>query len=271
MGKKLNSADPPRVSVVLIFFNSRRFLAEAIDSVLAQDFKSYELLLVDDGSKDGSTAIAKSFQRRFPQLVRYLDHPGHANRGMSATRNLGAAAGHSEFIAFLDFDDRWAPQKLGEQVAILELFPAVDLVCGKVRYWRSWEGGEDSLKPTGHVHGRPVRPPEALLSLYPLGTATAPCPSDLLLRRDTFNAVGGFEEAFTGAFEDQAFLTKVYLEGTVYFADELWLDYRLHDQSCMAEVRRAGLQELAKRRFLRWFEDYLSTTSRRNDLRIAWR
>lgn len=266
-----SSTSEPRVSVISIFFNAERFFAEAIDSVLAQDFRDFELLLVDDGSSDASTGIAKDYEAKFPGVVRYLEHPGHANRGMSATRNLGVQAARGELVAFIDSDDRWAPEKLREQVEILDRFPEVDAVCGTACHWRSWDGGKDELQPSGHARNRPIRPPEALLRVYPLGAATSPCPSDLLIRRSAVQAVGGFEESFTGPlqlFEDQAFLTKFYLERTIYFDDRVWLDYRVHDQSCVAETRRAGLQQDVKRHFLEWFEQHLDESSRRNDVRI---
>src|SRR6266566_10127625 len=108
------------VSVVIIFFNAERFIQEAIDSVFAQTYKNWELLLVDDGSGEGSTAIARSYVERDPQHVRYLEHPGHANRGMSASRNLGIGNAQGAYVAFLDADDVWFSNILEEQVAILE-------------------------------------------------------------------------------------------------------------------------------------------------------
>jgi glycosyltransferase involved in cell wall biosynthesis len=86
----------PRVSVIAIFFNEERFLAEAVESVLAQDFADRELLLVDDGSSDAITRIAQDYALRHPGKVRYLEHAGHANRGMSATRNLGLSQARGE-------------------------------------------------------------------------------------------------------------------------------------------------------------------------------
>src|SRR5258706_2880162 len=77
------------VSVVVIFLNAERFISEAVESVVAQTYGNWELLLVDDGSNDGSTEIARSYAAKFPDKIRYLEHHGHENRGMSASRNLG--------------------------------------------------------------------------------------------------------------------------------------------------------------------------------------
>ena len=92
----------PCVSVITIFLNAERFLAEAIESVLAQSFDNLELILVDDGSTDSSTDIAKRYAGRHEFRIRYLEHPGHANRGMSASRNLGISSATGDFIAFID-------------------------------------------------------------------------------------------------------------------------------------------------------------------------
>src|SRR5512147_3161209 len=95
----------PRVSVITIFLDEERFLGEAIDSVRAQTFGDWELILVDDGSRDRSPAIAQSHADAEPARVRCLHHPAHANRGMSASRNLGLDAARGDLIAFLDGDD----------------------------------------------------------------------------------------------------------------------------------------------------------------------
>jgi glycosyltransferase involved in cell wall biosynthesis len=250
----------PRVSVVMPVFNGAAFLDEAVASVMAQTMDDFELLLCDDGSTDGSTAIARGWAARHPDKVRYLEHPGHANRGASVTRNLGVAAARGEFLALLDADDVWSRDKLEEQAAVLDAHPEVGMVCGTTRYWASWSGGEDVLLPSGHVQNRVVHPPETSLALYPLGRAAAPCPSDLLLRRKAVLEIGGFEEDFVGArqfYEDQAFLSKLYLAWPVYFSDSVWLDYRQHADSCVAWVTRDGLYHDVRHYFLNWFEDYL--------------
>ena len=84
----MSRSDRPQVSVIVGFFNDERFLPQAIESVLAQEFTDWELLLVDDGSTDGSTEFARSWVEQFPTKTRYLEHSGHQNRGISATRNL---------------------------------------------------------------------------------------------------------------------------------------------------------------------------------------
>ena len=80
-------------------------------------------MLVDDGSNDASTAIAKDYEVQHPEKIRYLEHPGHINKGMSAARNLGLKQARGEYVAFLDADDVWTASKLADQIAILDSTP----------------------------------------------------------------------------------------------------------------------------------------------------
>jgi glycosyltransferase involved in cell wall biosynthesis len=253
----------PLVSVVTIFYDAERFLGEAAASVLAQRYRRWELILVDDGSTDGSSAIALGLARRHPGRVRYLEHPGHANRGMSASRNLGVRAARGAYVAFLDADDVWLPEKLGRQVAALEAHASAGMACGTALYWSSWTGratDRDVLVPLGAPPGL-HEPPALLRLLYPLGPGTAPCPSDLLIRRDAIERVGGFEAHFQGPnqmYEDQAFLAKLYLADPVLVLDDCLLKYRQHPDSCVSAVTRAGQYHAVRQYFLRWYEGYLA-------------
>jgi glycosyltransferase involved in cell wall biosynthesis len=261
----------PLVSVVTIFLNAERFMQAAIESVFAQSHQDWELLLVDDGSTDRSTGIAQRYAAAFPEQVRYLEHPGHRNAGMSASRNLGIRQARGRYVAFLDADDVWLSHKLGQQIAIMEANSTAAMIFGTPRYWYSWTGNpadvrRDRTRPPGAPSNRLYHPPELALRLYPLGHGSAPCPSDLLIRRSALADVGLFEESFRGAnqlYEDQAFLAKVYLHGAVYVADACWTRYRQHPESCVEQVRRSGQYDDVRRYFLEWLERYLNERGRR--------
>ncbi|SDR54621.1 Glycosyltransferase involved in cell wall bisynthesis [Rhizobiales bacterium GAS191] len=267
-----NGAGRPRVSVIVIFLNVEAFLVEAIESVLAQTYEDWELLLVDDGSSDASTAITKDYAAQHPGKIRYLEHAGHGNRGMSASRNLGIGQARGEFLAFIDADDVWLPTKLADQLAIMDASPDLAMVCGAVLYWRSWSGGEDQVFPTGHVFDHMVFPPEAAIELYPLGSSISACPSDILVRKSAAERVGCFEEHFTGSrqmYEDQGFFVKLFLAAPVYFSTQIWLKYRQHPGSISAVVNNAGRYSEVRSYFLNWLESYLAdrpeTDQRVND------
>lgn len=245
-----------RVSVICIFFNAEQYFDEAVGSVLTQDGCDLELLLVDDGSRDGTAALAQGYVAADPR-VRYLAHPGGVNRGMSAARNLGLAHATGDLIAFIDADDRWRPGKLAEQVAIMTARPEIGMLAGTVNYWSSWRGGTDVPTPTGHRLDTVVTPPKAALAVYPLGSAGAPCPSDVMIRRSALERVGGFEDAFTGSFEDIAVFGKIFVTAPVWFSSRVWLDYRIHPGSSVSGMIGGGQYPARRRRFLLWYRDWL--------------
>ena len=152
------------VSVVVIFLDEARFLGEAVESVLAQTYDAWELLLVDDGSTDGSSELARAYAARDPARVRYLEHPSHRNLGMSASRNLGLGEARGQYVAFLDADDALYPQVLAEQVTTIEAHPEAAMVYGPSVWWYSWTGdpkdaGRDIPQPLGIAPNQLIEPP----------------------------------------------------------------------------------------------------------------
>jgi glycosyltransferase involved in cell wall biosynthesis len=255
----------PLVSVVLIFLNEERFIEEAVLSVCNQTMTDWELILVDDGSTDRSTEIARDLATG-DDRIRYVDHHLHENRGMAASRNLGAANTSAPYLAFLDGDDVWEPFKLAEQVDLLKRMPEVAMVNGAMRYWHSWDPTStkaDQLTLTGGVADRRLDPPEAALtiSLAPVDRAGV----DMLIRRSVFEAVGGFEESFAGMFEDQTFLTRVFLRYPIYISSCSWLLYRQHDASTVAQTTRVSYVR-ARGEFLDWLE---GEAQRLGDARVS--
>src|SRR6476660_5130840 len=115
----------PRVSVCIPSYNHAPYLAEAIDSVLAQTYRDFEIVLVDDGSTDDSLEIAQGYAARFPDVVRVLTHANHANLGISETVNLAYQESRGEFWSGLPSDDMLYPDKLERQVAFLDAHPNI--------------------------------------------------------------------------------------------------------------------------------------------------
>jgi glycosyltransferase involved in cell wall biosynthesis len=255
----------PLVSVIIPFFNAEKFLQETIESAIAQTYDNWELLLVDDGSTDNSSEIALHYIKQCSEKVRYLEHSNHQNRGACATRNLGICNAKGEYIALLDADDVWLPHKLEQQVAILDSQPEAAMVYGPSQKWYSWTGNpEDMQRDTEYelgVQSNTLVKPPTLLALSLRGKTNAPCPSNILFRREMVERVGGFEEEWRGMYqlyEDQAFFAKVHLKESVYVASECWDRYRKHPDSCVAVVRQAGQADSVRLFFLNWLEKYLS-------------
>lgn len=265
------------VSVIVSFLNGERFLAEAIESVCAQTYERWELLLIDDGSTDNSASIARGYSARLPDRIFCFQHPGNRHCGLPASRNLGLNKARGLYVALLDADDVWLSHKLEEQVAILEAHPTAALVYGRPTYWHSWsqdpadQGQDDApelgVKPNSLISGK-----ELLLASYPLGEAATPCPSDILLRRMALEAVQGFEDCFQGPltlYEDQAFLAKIYLENQVFVADQCWDKYRIHPDSCVATTKKSGHYHEVRKFYFNWLENYLRV--RRIEDQGIWR
>jgi glycosyltransferase involved in cell wall biosynthesis len=258
--------EKPLVSVITIFFNAEKFMEQAIESVISQTYDNWEYLLVDDGSTDNSTQIAKRYCALYPQKFFYVEHEGHQNRGMSATRNLGMRHSKGKYIAFLDTDDIWLKNKLERQVTIMEVYPEASMICGATRYWYSWSGlledsSRDYIPDLGIECDKLYQPPSLSKLFYPLGKGVSPCPSDLLLRTEIVEPIGGFEEHFRGPnqfYEDQAFLAKLYLQYPVFVSGETWDQYRIHPDSCSSQVASSGNYQSVRNYFLNWFQSYLT-------------
>jgi len=257
-----------KVSVVLSFLNAERFLEQAIESVLRQSFTRWELLLVDDGSTDRSTKIAREYAEKHTGVVRYLEHHMHRNRGLPASRNVGIRNANGDYIALLDADDLWLQNKLERQVEILDSHSEVALVYGASLWWHSWADctPADSQAPLGIPGDRIYAPPD-LLSMTLSNKALSPCPSDMIFRKESIINLGAFEESFIGAFsmyEDQSFLIKVYAELPVYVSSECWDRYRVHPHQMCATVIRSGRKGEAEYFYLNWVQEYLSKHGKLN-------
>jgi glycosyltransferase involved in cell wall biosynthesis len=245
------------VSVIMIFYQAEEFFEEAMASVLAQTYPSIELLLCDDGSTDGSTAIAREWAQNHPP-VRYLEHPGHAHLGMSSTRNLGIAAARGDLVAFLDADDVWDRDHLDHEVSLLLGHPEAGLVCGQAVDWHSWQDPQapDVVPLLPWPPGVVVAPPQMLTALLRRGSFRTPTCS-LLVRKEVLDAIGGAEDEFPDLYEDQVLLAKLYLTQSCVISGSRSALYRRHARSSTAKAVRKGTYHPARpnislERFLRW-------------------
>ena len=249
------------ISVIINFLNEERFIEEAISSVFNQTYKNWELLLVDDGSTDRSTEIAKSYAQKYPDQIRYLEHQGHENRGSSAARNLGADYAQGEYIAFLDADDIWLPNNLELYINILKAQPQAGLVYGNTQKWYSWtdqpeDQQQDHLYELGIDTEILVTPP-VLLNLLIEQKISAPCTCSLMIPRKILEEVGGWEESFRGMYDDQALYAKIFLKYPTFVTGAWGARYRRHANSCIHVARRTGQQKPSHLFFLNWLKQYL--------------
>jgi glycosyltransferase involved in cell wall biosynthesis len=267
---------PPRVSIIIPFLNAEPFIREAIESVFAQTDRNWELLLVDDGSSDGSSRIALEYADRGWRAVTYLTHPGHRSRGASASRNLGIAHAKGEYVAFLDADDVWLPHKLEQQTALLTARPEAAMLYGVSQWWYSWTGrqedaAQDYVHPLGVPAGVVLEPPTLLRPFFVTQSAAIPGPNSILVRRSSAELVGGFEEAFRDLYTDQVFYAKICAHAAVVAYDHCWDRYRQHPSSSTATARSRRGEEAARCLFLTWLIEYLSEHEVDGDICAALR
>lgn len=205
------------VSVVVPVFNGARTIADAIDSALAQEFDgAVEVIVVNDGSTDGTGALLDSYRGRITVLDR-------VNGGPASARNAGVRASHGEYIAFLDADDIWMPDKLAKTVAALDSDRGAAMVYTNALII----GASGERLGTTYTPGNEKRAPAMEDMLSKLWSIL---PSTAVMKRATFDAVGGFREEFaTGhpQWEDGYFMLVAREQGRFVYLDEPTVFYRV--------------------------------------------
>ncbi|MEO8692369.1 MAG: glycosyltransferase family 2 protein [Acidimicrobiales bacterium] len=235
------AATLPSVSVVVAFFDEEPYLATAIDTVLRQSVVDWELLLVDDGSRDGSAAIADAAAASDPR-VRVLRHPGGVNAGLPASRNLGLAAARARYLCYLDADDAWVPEKLARQMAMMVANPSAAIVCGA-----SWRQPIDPGVPARlAVVSR--RAPRLLRRgqfprLMVRGVVRTPPPSDVMYRTHALRQAGGVP-AGPNMHEDQRTFIAVTLRSRAMVSAEALTIYTVRSDSVYGSQLSDPMQQV---------------------------
>ena len=216
----------PTVSVIMPAHNARPYLADAAYSVLRQTYRDLELIIVDDGSTDGTGSVAEKIKLDEPRRIVVVSQ---ANRGPGAARNAGLAAARGEFIALLDSDDIWEPSFLERQLAILDARPDVDLVTGN-----GWSLGGPRHGTLVHPHPDP-RPPLTLATIITDEEAVFVM---TVFRRRVFESIGGFVES-PGMSEDFDYWLRAAMAGFRFARnDEPLAWYRRRDGSFSSDEVR---------------------------------
>ncbi len=169
------------VSVVIPLYDTERYIAHAVASVLNQSYTDYEIIVVDDGSNDGGPAIARSFTDPRLRVV------SQANRGLAGARNTGIRESRGRYIALLDADDAWHRDKLGLLVAALDQQPSAGIAFSASRFV------DDDGAPLGLIQ-RPQRPRFAAADVFcrnPVGNGSAP-----VLRRAALDAIAFYDARY---------------------------------------------------------------------------
>jgi glycosyltransferase involved in cell wall biosynthesis len=220
----------PKVSAVIATHNRADYVLEAVESVLAQVYEDVELIVVDDGSTDGTLERLAPFADRLRVVVQ--EHSGRA-----VARNTGLREAQGEYVSFLDSDDRWLPDKLARLVPVLDDHPGVALVHGQVDVIDT-SGNKlaqmtaEQRRAFSKLHSRRISYAGYALHCLCFTSAT-------VMRTETMRAVGGYDPAI--AMEDLDLYLRLALDYELLFVDGPPVaEYRLHDTQTPSVVRSRG-------------------------------
>lgn len=232
----------PLVSIVIPVYNCVSYLDEAIQSVISSEYKSLELILVNDGSTDRSLACCEKWQQKFPECIRIVDQ---RNQGPSAARNAGISRAKGKYILPLDGDDKIHPQYISEAVRVLESDPGIKLVYCKAEKF-GLKNGKWNLKP---------------FSLENLALDNMIFVSGIYRKRD-WELIGGYDNRFIWGWEDWEFwISLLKRGGKVVQLPLVGFHYRIRKNSRRKSTNKEGKKMtifLLNRKHPEFFNIYLN-------------
>lgn len=211
-------ASPPTVSVVMTAFNTWRYIEQAVQSILAQSFSDLELIVIDDGSTDGTTETLRRLAGQDGR-IRLRSRP---NTGILKAANEGLGLARGEFIARMDSDDVSLPFRLEKQVGFLRANPEIVAVSTQYDYV---DTRGRRLKTMAMPDG------DAMIQSLLLRGIPGLCHSALLVRRSAIESIGGYDPAFAAATEDVDLCLRLGEVGRLANLPEVLLKVRLHGKS----------------------------------------
>lgn len=223
-----HSNDPhPKVSVIIPTYNCVKYLPEALDSVLAQTYQDFEIIIIDDGSLDGTRSLVEEYLQKYPGIIRYIYQE---NRGLACARNTAMKNSRGEYIALLDADDVFLSERIRLGVEVLDQTAGVGLCHANIT--RMDEGGR--------IIRTPLRD-EKFLSGYVfenilLKKANVSVPT-IIFRRSCIEKIGGFDENLTRlGCEDREFCLRLSREYKFYYIDKVLAYYRERSNSMSRDL-----------------------------------
>jgi glycosyltransferase involved in cell wall biosynthesis len=210
------------VSVIIPTFNHGDFIVDTLESVFAQTYQDYEVIVVNDGSPDDTEVVLRPYIEA--QRIRYLCQE---NQGVAASRNAGLALARGEWIAFLDDDDLWPTDKLAWQVACLESSNAV-MVGGLCSLFG--DAKDRKMLLTSHDFKAFMTPD--LFKSNPFGS-----PGQTLIRKSALNQIGGFDPLIWGV-DDMDLWIRLSKIGEIRRYQKVALFYRAHDANASLDILR---------------------------------
>ncbi len=227
------------VSVVIPCFDSKDFVAEAIRSVRASPELSVEVIVVDDGSTDGSWEELKRLRETEFPFLKILAHPGRVNLGVSSTRHLGFSASSGRYLAFLDADDVFMPDRIDVQIKAMEAHPSVVLCHAGVRVI----GGVHKAAFFESSFSRNPIHPYWLRRQKDYLIRNSICNSSVMVRSSALEGIP-FSYVQLAQYEDWVCWSLLAERGTFLYIDQPLVGYRVHGSSATSSVEKGKLPHL---------------------------
>lgn len=244
------------VSIIIPTFNRANYIGATLESMIAQSYKYWECLVVDDGSTDATEELVKTYSKK-DSRIRYVKRPDTVEKGSNGSRNYGLSLAKGPYIGFCDDDDYWLPKKLEKQMPIFEQYPEVGLVTGNVEYVNA-NGIRTGrvIKQTGN-HGYVFKD---LLLKNGLSMITP------ILKREVFDKVGLFNTDFA-IFEDWEYWRRVAYYYPFYALQDVLACVRKHDSNTSLIVTQAPYEQYKRYKeltiaLLKWGEGRFSKADR---------
>jgi glycosyltransferase involved in cell wall biosynthesis len=238
---------PATVSVILPVYNGERFLARTIESVLAQTYAAAELVIVNDGSTDGSARVIDAY--RASGRLTVIEQ---ANQGVASARNAALAASNGQLIALIDQDDTWLPDKLERQVAYMAAHPDIGLLHARIE---CVDSHDRAMSCEGWIY---VDDYEGMCADRLLA-GNGLVPLTVMVRRTCLDDVGGFDQAFAPA-DDWHLWLRIAVRYPLGMLDAVVGRYRVHDAN---ESKNVLKMMMAAIRVMEWFQATYPAEARR--------
>lgn len=236
-----------KVSIITASYNYENYIKETIESVIAQTFQDWEMVIVDDGSKDNSVEIIKSYCEKDSRIKLY-QHKNGLNRGLPETVKLGIEKAKGEWIAFLESDDTITPDYLEEKFKIAEKYPEIGFIFNDVNMFGDKEkiqGAENYLKTLSTEYNKYSFPANILQSF--INQNPVPTFSCVMLKKNLFDGVK-FDFAFK-PWLDYYLWTQIAKKNEFYYIDKKLTNWRMHKDSYV-NIKASPLQIYLRERQL---------------------
>lgn len=248
----------PSIDVIIPLYNGAAFIATAIESVIAQTYSPTHIIIINDGSTDKGPEIATSYQTKTSIPLVIINQE---NKGLSAARNTGINTATSEYIAFLDADDVWIPEKLQKQIGVFNKSDISNL--GLVYCLYNIINAQGQIDPHGFVVPLDTSIRGAVFSKLLKGNKILSSGSGVLIKRTVFETVGQFNETLRFG-EDWDMWLRIAEQYGVDYSDTVLVHIRRHGQNMTTSKKRVFQGEIA---FYRVWLRYMINHNRRVPLR----